>query len=80
MDENSERDEGDGEGEERGGGDDLQDVTRDELTCRVNVVGSCAVSAERVTPLNRKFPSSLVALSDNCHNFVLRKIKRSQSI
>ena len=39
------------------------------------VGGSCAVSAERVTPLNRKYPSSLVALSDNCHNFVLRKIK-----
>jgi len=26
MDENGERDEGDGEGEERGGGDDVQDV------------------------------------------------------
>ena len=41
---------------------------------------SWTVSAERVTPQKRNYPSSLVPLSENRQNFVLSRIKRSRNI
>jgi len=55
----------------------LWDVTL-PVTVRYNC--SWTVSAERVTPQKRNYPSSLVPLSENRQNFVLSRIKRSRNI